>query len=446
MSRSSAGASSGSKGRCEDPRERVMAGMLGAVSRHGYTGASIAQTIAGAHVSRSTFYEHFDSKEECFLAAYESLAERMLLELSAAARQASWEQKAGAILSAVLDPDELAAPRWRLLLTLARGGGPAARAARERLVERIEELFEETLAGAPAGSVTLDVPPKALLGGVRSVLSIRRYQGVSDGSEREQLLAWARSYAVRAERPRHSAADWERLGAPLAGAQAVPARPPEPRSLPRGRGRLAAEIVSAEHQRRIILASAAVLGERGYAACRVSDIVRRARISRNVFYRHFHGKQEVFIAAQRAAMGAAMSACSQAFFAGGEWPERVCAGLQALLQRTASNPELAHLALVEPSAAAGGAPQNMIDSLRGFAVFLEEGYSQSPRAGRLPRLCSDAIAGAIFELMYHHAVSGRTERMAELTPQCAYVALAPFMGAAEAGEFVEVQSAAPARG
>lgn len=423
-----------------------MGGMLGAVSRHGYTRASIAQAIAGAHVSRSTFYEHFAGKEECFLAAYEDLAERMLLDLGVAAHEASWEQKAGAILGAVLDPDELAAPRWRLLLTLARGGGPPVRQARERLVERIEALFEEILAGAPAGSVTLDVPPKALLGGVRSVLSIRRYQGVSDGSEREQLLAWARSYAVRAERPRHSAADWERLGAPLAGVQAVPAPPPEPRRLPRGRGRLAAEIVSAEHQRRIIIATAAVVCERGYAACRVSDIVSRARISRNVFYRHYHGKQEAFIAAQRVALGEGMTACSRAFFAGGEWPERVCAGVQALLARTASSPQLAHLALVEPSAAAPGAGQNMIDSLAGFGVFLEEGYRQSPRAGRLPRLCSDAIAGAIFELMYHEALSGRVERMAELTPQCAYVALAPFMGAVEADSFLRRRSAAPAQG
>ena len=77
-------------------------------------------------------------------------------------------------------------------------------------------------------------------------------------------------------------------------------------------------------------------------------------------------------------------------------------------------------------------------------MFLEEGYRQSERAGRLPRLCSDAIAGAIYELMYHHAVSGRTAQMAELTPQCAYVALAPFIGAAKASQFVEHQTRARA--
>ena len=416
-----------------------MDGMLAAVSRRGYTDASIAQAIANAHVSRSTFYEHFTSKEECFLAAYETLAERMIGELRAAAQLSPWRQKASAILGAVLDPDELAAPRWRLLLTLARGGGPSVRLARERLVAEIEDLFEATLAAGPAGGLTLDVPPKALLGGVRSVLSIRRYEGASVSGEREQLLAWVRSYAIGAESTRHSAADWARLEAGV-GSGAAPAPRREPRSLPRGSGRLAAEIVSGEHQRRIIVATATVLGERGYAATRISDIVAGARISRNVFYQHFHSKQEAFVAAQRLGLGEAISACSQAFFAGGEWPERVWDGLEALLQRTAGSPELAHLVLVEPSAAAGGAPAQMIDSLRGFGVFLEEGYRQSPRAERLPRLCSDAITGAIYELMYHHAVTGRAGRMAELTPQCAYVALAPFIGPVEAADFVTARA------
>jgi len=420
-------------------RVRLMEGMLAAVERNGYTKASVAHAVAGAHVSRTVFYEHFNSKEDCFLAAYEELADRMLGGLRQATEQPSWEEKASAILGAVLDPDELASPQWLALLTLARGGGPQVRLARERLVTEIEHLFDATLAAGAAGSITLDVPPKALIGGVRSVLSIRRYEGASAGDEREQLLAWARSYAVTTGCPRHGAADWARLGARLPD-DAPATRPREPLSLPRGRSRLAAELVSAEHQRRIITATATVMSEHGYAQSRISDIVACARVSRNVFYRHFQGKQEVFIAAQRLGLGTAMTACSRAFFDGGEWPERVWAGLRALLQCAATNPELAHLVLVEPSAAAGGAPQQMIDSLRGFTVFLEEGYRQSPRAGGLPRLCSDAIAGAIFELMYHHAVTGRTRQMVELTPQCAYVALAPFIGAGAAGEFVAAQA------
>lgn len=427
-------------GRCDTVRERVMDGMLSAVIRNGYSGASIAQSVAIAHVSRSAFYEHFTDKEDCFLAAYEELGRTMIMELSRSAERAAWAEKADAILGAVLDPDERSAPRWRLLLTLARGGGPAVRLARERLVSEIEELFDATLAGAPPGGLTLDVPSKALVGGVRSVLSIRRYEGTAGGGEREQLARWARSYAVSAERaPRHRAADWARLGAPLCREDAAPGRR-QPRSLPRGRSRLPAEIVSAEHQRRIIDATAHVMSEKGYAASRVSDIVLCARVSRNVFYEHFHGKQEAFIAAQRLGLGAGMAACSRAFFAGGEWPVRVWDGLRALLEQAAADREPTHLVLVEPAAAMGGAREQMIDSLRGFTVFLEEGYRQSERAGRLPRLCSDAIAGAIYELMYHHAVTGRTGRMAGLTPQCAYVALAPFIGPAEAARFVEARS------
>lgn len=361
----------------------------------------------------------------------------MTLHLRETVDQAPWPAKARAMLTTVLDPDEQATPRWRLLLSLARGGGPRVRLAREQLVSELEQLFDELLRYPPPGTLTLDIPSKALLGGVRSVLSIRRYQGDLDAGIREHLLPWARSYAVPAEHPRHSSADWIKLGELVSlGGDPRPRPQPEARRLPRGRSRLPAEIVSSEHHERIIRATVEVIRRKGYAATTITDIVAAASISRNVFYDLFRNKEEAFIAIQRLALQEGVAACSRAFFGALSWPERIWSGLRALLERTAAAPDLAYVVLVEPNAVGDRALQRVIDTLKAFTIFLEEGYRQNPQAEQLPRLCSDAIAGALFELLYHHATNERIPQLAELTPQCAYIALAPFIGPMQAAEFV----------
>src|SRR3982750_3956300 len=52
-------------------RERLIAGLAEAVAENGYAGTTIAHITRHAAVSRRTFYEHFNSKDECFVAAYD---------------------------------------------------------------------------------------------------------------------------------------------------------------------------------------------------------------------------------------------------------------------------------------------------------------------------------------------------------------------------------------
>src|SRR3954449_10528037 len=62
----------------ESQRGRMLAAMAEAVGTKGYGDVAVADVIARAGVSRKTFYEHFDNKEECFLAAYDAGVELML--------------------------------------------------------------------------------------------------------------------------------------------------------------------------------------------------------------------------------------------------------------------------------------------------------------------------------------------------------------------------------
>src|SRR3954447_17232354 len=44
------------------------------VATHGYAGTTVGGIAAKAGVSRTTFYEQFESKEDCFRAAYDAVA------------------------------------------------------------------------------------------------------------------------------------------------------------------------------------------------------------------------------------------------------------------------------------------------------------------------------------------------------------------------------------
>src|SRR3954462_8043884 len=66
----------------------------------------------------------------------------------------------------------------------------------------------------------------------------------------------------------------------------------KPRRLPRGRHALAPDEVLRDQRERLLAAVPAVAAEHGYEAMSVADIVKKAAVSRNAFYRNFRDKQE----------------------------------------------------------------------------------------------------------------------------------------------------------
>src|SRR5215467_16170916 len=68
-------------------RERLIAGLAEAIAENGYASTTIAHITRHAAVSRRTFYEHFNSKDECFVAAYEAVMEQLRERIEAAYEQ-----------------------------------------------------------------------------------------------------------------------------------------------------------------------------------------------------------------------------------------------------------------------------------------------------------------------------------------------------------------------
>jgi len=422
-------------------RERLLEAMTYVASREGYAQMSIAHLTTRAGVSRQTFYECFADKEDCFLAAYQLAARETLGQMRQAMGIGDWWETPPTVLRALLAEIESDPQTAWLFFVEGMAGGSRVRRHRNDVLNAFERLTEGFLDSAPADGLTLDIPPIALLGAIRMITF---YYLSGNSADRlpeavDDLVTWIRAYAAPARRPRWSTgphAVLSELSFPGSGRQPVPIlRRPDP--LPRGRHTLPASAVARNHRERIMHATAEVATAKGYVEMTVGDIVAAAGIAKDVFYNHFRDKQRAFLATQQHGLKEAFSACANSYFAGDGWPERIYNGLRMLTTLTAREPTLAHLRMVEPYAAGADAVERMQGMIASFAVFLEEGYKYRPAAEALPHVCSDAIAGAVFEIMRREIAANSAVGVPRHLPQLAYTAIAPFAGPEEAATLVE---------
>jgi AcrR family transcriptional regulator len=417
-------------------RERLIDAMIELCSQAGHQQVSIAQLYSRAGVSPASFYEHFKDKEDCLLAAYRACAERIYGQMAAVVANSEWPEAARLALGVLLEGLQNDPNAGRLLFIEALGGGPAIRDERRRVLEEFERRVDEVLDRTSKGEETLDVPVMAVIGALRHVISrhLRTHAEDQLPSLLGDGLTWFESYARPPRTTRWSTSPHALLDvAPLDEL----ARPAEPARLPPGRHGLPAGVIARSQRTRLINATAELMMSKGYAEATVTDIVAQARVARPVFYEHFTDKQHAFLEAQQHPTEYILDTCAEAYFSADQWPERVWRCFETLIGLIVANPAISHLRLVECYAAGPTAIRRAEEITRSFTIFLKEGYRHRPEARSLPRLCSQAIAGAIFEVIQHHIAQGDPAGLAARLPQLTYIAIAPFTGAEQAIRLVE---------
>src|ERR671935_482733 len=65
-------------------RDRLLRSVIAAVAESGYPDVTVADIVRRAKVSKNAFYQHFDNKEECFLAATGQGRELMMTQVVSA--------------------------------------------------------------------------------------------------------------------------------------------------------------------------------------------------------------------------------------------------------------------------------------------------------------------------------------------------------------------------
>jgi AcrR family transcriptional regulator len=167
-------------------RKRLIAGMAEAIAEHGYIGTTIGHITGHAAVSRRTFYEHFSSKEECFLAAYDSVMSGLQERVSQGFEEASdWPHaiKFGmrAMLKFLTEETNLA----RLCMVEAFVAGPVVLERYEAMIQGLIPYLRSGRAGLSPEALAFLSPTteEALVGGIVSLISRRIMAGQAAGLE-----------------------------------------------------------------------------------------------------------------------------------------------------------------------------------------------------------------------------------------------------------------------
>jgi AcrR family transcriptional regulator len=187
--------------------------------------------------------------------------------------------------------------------------------------------------------------------------------------------------------------------------------------------------VVAHHQRQRILAGAAqVFAERGYRQVSVADIVKAAAIARGRFYDNFSSKEDCFFALYDSATEATLESVGRACAESTEsFPQRVSAGIAALLAAIEADPAMARACVVE-GPAVGPAINSRFEKLIGdFAAMLRSGRG-GDGSSELPGTVEETVVGGLYWLLYHALLEQRPKRIGRLRPQLVEFSLIPFIG------------------
>jgi len=198
--------------------------------------------------------------------------------------------------------------------------------------------------------------------------------------------------------------------------------------LPRGRHGLSPEAVTESQRGRILTAMVEVTAERGYADCRIADVIAYAGVSRKTFYELFSDKEDCFLAAYDLWLGLLFTTTVEHFDAepDADWAGRVRVALASFLQFIAEHPAAAGFCIVEVLAAGPKALARRDAGVRQFTQFIDAGRAET--SVQLPGITSLAIVGGIHELLYSEIIHGATAQLPNRLPELVFWIVQPFLG------------------
>ncbi len=152
-------------------RARIIEAMARAVAEKGYARTSVADVLSRAGVSRKTFYERFSDKEDCFLQAYDVVADGLFELAEAAFREGStepWEVRVRHGLARTLEVMAAEPEFTKMCMVEGPAAGPAAMQRYFGILERFRIYVDQ---GREAADV--EVPAftaQAVVSGVAGVI------------------------------------------------------------------------------------------------------------------------------------------------------------------------------------------------------------------------------------------------------------------------------------
>jgi AcrR family transcriptional regulator len=166
----------------QNQRERMLLATTELVAERGYQKTTIELIAKTSRVALVTFYEHFSSKEECFLAALD--------ETVAAAREAfaelldpasPWQDQISTGLELLLEMVEREPARAKLCIVEAQAAGSASLARYQAMLESVAPKLREGREFNPRSARLPDGLEVAIAGGIAWLVHQRLVAGAEEG-------------------------------------------------------------------------------------------------------------------------------------------------------------------------------------------------------------------------------------------------------------------------
>jgi AcrR family transcriptional regulator/DNA-binding MarR family transcriptional regulator len=161
----------------EVQRARILSAAAVVVEELGYEGMSVARITSRAGVSRRTFYDQFDGREECFLALFDQAVARVggIAQDATIAMggRKGWRERIRSGLGAVLMLFDDEPAVGSLLVVEALGAGPRVLEARASVLDSLKAIIDEGRGEARRGDGPAPLTAEGVLGAVLSVIHAR---------------------------------------------------------------------------------------------------------------------------------------------------------------------------------------------------------------------------------------------------------------------------------
>lgn len=436
-------------------RERILAALIEVAAERGYGETTIESILERAEVDRPAFDRHFRGKYDCFLSAWQEQNEECLATMVQAyeSRQ-EWSDRLRAVAYQVIEGLSRDPCRASFGVEVL-AAGDAARARRDMTMRVIASLIDagrqemedpeavpHTTAEALAGSAYGQIYSRVVRGDVDELpdlipqlmsAAVMPYLGIEAAmSELSRESAVSEGYARGVARKRASKSE-------DTPAENFDDYPPELARLPPGRHGLPREFVTHNQRERLIAGIAEAIAENGYSGTTIAHITRAAAVSRRTFYEHFSSKDECFVAAYDTVMKELQERVSAAFEEADEWPRAIRAGIEAMLEFLAAEPNLARLCMVEALVAGPAVVERYDAAIQSFVPYFQEGRKGRSKEvlARLSPTTEEALVGGMVSLISRRIIAGKAEELEELLPDLVEFTLTPYLGSAEAAKIAK---------
>jgi AcrR family transcriptional regulator len=422
-----------------DQKRRLKEAMVVLGGTAGYTATTVAHLIDYAGVSRKTFYALYEDRKALLKEAFEECWKEAFAEVKRSSERTGGRTRRIEAFTRKLCRIAHSRPGGLGLCTYEiAAANPTGFEMRREMIGSYGKLIQNCLSPDGEPPIATDIAT-ILAGAVHREIDAHVRSGRNDElSELAVGLArWTRGYhpvpdGVMEKDPDTQPAPPTGLDA-LGGGRAPGTSMMAPEGYYTHVGPRSAGIQAHANRERILDAVAQIASEEGYEAVTAETIIERADVPDRTFLSHFKNREEAFAAAVELGHVKAQAVVDRARASAPDWTSGVCTAIQTFLEFLASEPYFTKMAFLRAPVAG---PEMMRRTNEHVAAYGRLIFGGAPQRRRPALIVSETVVQSLFEAAFCQAASQQVDDLRKWTRPATYLALAPFVGTAEAAEAV----------